>query len=188
MKWRRDRGVSVIELVVALAVLAVVVAIALPSFTVLMANQRIKTTAESLRAGLQLARIEALRRGQGVTLEMGSMDSSWTVGCEIPVDADNDGDGLPDCPGQIQYSASVVQGGVQNITITLDGGTLVTFSPIGLVRQINQDNSVPFTRIDVTVPNFAPTEIKPMRVLLPAGGLSRVCDPSVTTAGDTRKC
>lgn len=189
MGMRRDRGVTFVELVVVLAVMAVIIAITLPSFATLMANQRIKTTAESLRAGLQLARMEALKRGQGVTFDMGSLNSSWTVGCEIPVDADNDGDGLFDCPGEIRFSSSIVEGGVQNITITMDAGAgMVTFSPIGLVRQANQDGSVPFTQIDVTVPNTGISGLKPLRVLLPAGGLSRVCDPAVTTDGDTRKC
>lgn len=189
MGMRRHRGMSFVELVVVLAILAVILAIALPSFTTLMANQRIRTSAESLRAGLQLARIEALKRGRGVTFSMPTLDSSWIVGCEIPVADDNDGDGLPDCPVQIQYSTSAVEGGISAITITLDAGNgLVTFSPIGLVRQANQDGSVPFTQIDVTVPNVSATGLKPLRILLPAGGLSRVCDPSVTTAGDTRKC
>jgi type IV fimbrial biogenesis protein FimT len=188
MKSFRQRGVSLVELVIAVAVLGVILAVAYPSFTLLLANQRIKTATESLRAGLQFARIEALRRGQGVSFDMSSLNSSWTVGCEIPVDDDNDGDGLPDCPGEIQFSASTVAGGVQNITITTDGGGVATFSPVGLVRQVNRDGSVPFTQINVTVPNISSAGLVPLRVVLPAGGLSRICDPAISDAGDTRKC
>lgn len=185
MKVRCNRGVSVIELMIAIAVLAVVISIALPSFTVLMANQRIRTATESLRAGLQGARMEALKRGQGVVFDISSLDSSWNFGCESPVADDNDGDGLSDCPAQIQVSASSV-GDSSSITIVpTPAGSQVTFSPIGLVRQTNP---VPFTQIDITVPNITTSGLLPLRILLPAGGLSRICDPSVTTLGDTRKC
>jgi type IV fimbrial biogenesis protein FimT len=189
MSRSRSRGVTFVELVVVLAIMGVVIAIALPAFSTLMANQRIRTTAESLRSGIQLARMEALKRGRGTTFNMSALNSSWIVGCEIPVADDNDGDGLPDCPVQIQDSTGVVEGGTSAITITVDaGGGVITFSPLGLVRQLNQDGTVPFTQIDVTVPNVSSTGLRPLRVLLRAGGLSRVCDPSVTVAGDTRAC
>lgn len=188
MNRRRSHGVSALELIIVLAVLGVIVAVALPSFTTLIANQRIRSTAETLRSGLQLARVEALKRGRNVVFDMSGLDSSWVISCETPVADDNDGDGLPDCPSQIQQSASIVNGGVSVITVTTNnGGVIATFSPIGLVRQLNQNGTVPFTQIDVTVPG-AGGGVNPLRVLLQAGGLSRICDPAVTIAGDTRKC
>lgn len=185
---RRSRGFGMVETIVVLAILGIVVAVAMPAFSTLMANQRIRSAAESLRSGLQMARMEALKRGRGIAFDMTNIDSSWSVGCEIPVGDDNDGDGLPDCPSEIQGSASVASGGTDAITIVTDGGTIATFSPIGLVRQVNQDGSAPFTQVNITVPNLSSADIKPLRILLPAGGLSRVCDPSVATEGDTRKC
>lgn len=186
MKARKSRGLTLIELVVTVTVLAVIIALAMPSFSVLLANQRIRTATENLRAGLQGARVEALKRGQGVVFEMPILDSSWRYGCESPVADDNDGDGLPDCPSQIQVSASSV-GDDSTLTIvtTPAGVSRVAFSPLGLVRQTVP---VPFTQIDITVPNISASNLKPLRILLPAGGLSRICDPSVTDSGDTRKC
>lgn len=185
---RRSVGFGMIETIIVLAILGIVVSVAMPAFSTLMANQRIRSAAESLRSGLLVARMEALKRGQGVAFDMTNIDSSWSVGCEIPVGDDNDGDGLPDCPSEIQGAASVVSGGSGAITIATDGGTIATFSPIGLVRQVNQDSSAPFTQVDITVPNLSSADLKPLRIVLPAGGLSRICDPSVTTEGDTRKC
>lgn len=185
---RFSRGVSFVELIVVLAILGIIAVIAMPEFATMMANQRIRSSAESLRSGLQVARMEALKRGQGVVFDMSNLDSSWSAGCEIPVGDDNDGDGLPDCPSEIQAAASVAEGGTDSIAIVTDGGTQATFSALGLVRQLNQDGSAPFTQVDITVPNVSSSGIKPMRVLLPVGGLSRVCDPSVSTEGDTRKC
>ena len=187
MTRHRSRGVTAIEMIIAVAILAIVLAAAMPSFTTVMTNQRIRTATESLRTGLQLARMEALKRGQGVIFNMGTLDSSWSFGCETPVNDDSDGDGLPDCPSQVQ-TANSVAGGTGNITITTNGGTRVTFSPIGLVRQINLDGSATFSQINVTAPSSSSSSLVPLRVLLPAGGLSRICDPHVTADGDTRKC
>lgn len=174
-----------IEIAISLAVLAILTSIALPSFTGFIANQRIRATAESLRAGVQLARIEALRRGTGVVFDMSGLDSSWTVGCESPVGDDLDGDGLPDCPAQIQSAERAVAGGTAVMSITADSARL-TFSPVGLVRQANLDGSAPLTRVDVAALNISGQT--PLRILVPAGGLSRICDPAITTSGDTRKC
>lgn len=185
---RRTDGASLIELSIVVLLVAIIVAVTLPSMQGFIANQRIKTVAESLRAGLQLARAEALKRNAAVFFDMSSLDSSWTLGCETPDPNDADGDGLADCPTQIRVEASSVSGGTAAITIVATGGTRATFSSLGLVRSQNQDGSAPLTRIDVTAPGVDPGQLRPQRVLLPTGGLSRVCDPSVTTAGDTRKC
>lgn len=182
---RRNRGISLLELIITVAVVGFIIAISMPSFVMLNANQRIRTATESMRSGLQLARIEALKRGRGVVFNMANLDSTWTVSCEIPVNEDNDGDGLPDCPSQIQLSDNTASGAP--LTITTDGSALVTFTGLGLVRQVNQDGSVPFTRVDITVPDTGNART-PLRILLPAGGLSRICDPAISTVGDTRKC
>lgn len=181
----RNRGVSMIEIMIALAVLAILTSLALPSFNGFIANQRIRAAAESLRSGVQLARVEALRRGTGVVFDMSGLDSSWAIGCESPVGDDLDGDGLPDCPAQIQSAERAVSGGAAVMSITADS-TRLTFSPVGLVRQANLDGSAPLTRVDISALNVS--EQKPLRILVPAGGLSRICDPAVTTVGDTRKC
>ncbi len=186
MNRRGNRGVSLLELIITLLVLGVVTAVAFPSFVTLMANQRIKTATESMRSGLQVARMEALKRGRGVVFDMSNLDSSWIVGCEIPVADDNDGDGQQDCPSQIQISASTTSGNA--IAITTDTGTLATFSPLGLVRQLNQDGTAPFTQVNVTAPDVTSDGLIPLRILLQAGGLSRICDPEITTDGDMRKC
>ncbi|WP_305804944.1 GspH/FimT family pseudopilin [Stenotrophomonas sp. YIM B06876] len=57
-----------IELVVTVAVLAILVAMAVPSFTSLINSNRLTSQANDLVASLQLARSEAVRRNRSVTL------------------------------------------------------------------------------------------------------------------------
>lgn len=56
------------ELMVTLAVLAVIVGLAVPSFTRLIRRNRLVAAANELLGAAQLARIEALRRNRPVTL------------------------------------------------------------------------------------------------------------------------
>ena len=62
MLTRAVRGFTIIELMVGLALLAILLVLALPSFTQMAQNMRLRAHAESLSNGLQLARSEALRR------------------------------------------------------------------------------------------------------------------------------
>lgn len=58
----KNRGFSVIELLIVLAVLGAMLGLALTSYTTTIASTRTRATAESILAGLQLARSEAIRR------------------------------------------------------------------------------------------------------------------------------
>lgn len=67
---RRGRmpGFTLIELMVTLAVLAVLAALAAPSFSTLINSNRLAGAANDLVGALQVARMEAIRRGQSVVL------------------------------------------------------------------------------------------------------------------------
>ncbi|MDP2808830.1 MAG: GspH/FimT family pseudopilin [Rhodocyclaceae bacterium] len=186
LNLRAARGMSMVEIAIVLAILAILMAIAVPNLQGWIANQRIRTKAESLRAGMQTARIEAMRRNVPVVFTMG-FDSSWTVGCETPV-ADNDGDGLEDCPALVTQALAGEGGTDISIDSTPAGSTQATFSGIGLIRAANADGTVPISQVDVTVSDVEFGELTPLRILLPLGGLSRICDPAIATDGDTRKC
>lgn len=74
-------GFTLIELVTAIVVLAILVGLALPSFRSFIVNQRIRNASFDLMASLILARSEAISRARTVSLTKGSptWDQGWTV-------------------------------------------------------------------------------------------------------------
>ncbi len=62
------RGFTLIELMVTIVIVAILLGIAVPEFSTFMKNNRIATAASELLADLALARSEAGKRGQNVTV------------------------------------------------------------------------------------------------------------------------
>lgn len=65
---RLQGGVTLIEMMVAMAVLAIILGIAVPSFQTLIENDRVSGTTNELVGALQLARSEAIKRHASVTV------------------------------------------------------------------------------------------------------------------------
>lgn len=181
----RLSGFSLIELMIGIAIMAIVVSLAIPSYQVWIQNTRVRTAAESIQNGLQVARAEAVQRNTRVQLVLDGVSSAWTVGCVVVV-ADNDGDGVDDCPAVIQ-SRAVSDGSSADVTVTTvpaDSDTVV-FTNLGAV-----DTTLnPFTQIDLNSAVLSVGDNRPLRVTLGVGGNSRMCDPATTlSASDPRKC
>ncbi len=80
---------TLIELLVSVAVIAVLLLIGIPSFQETIQNNRIVTSSNELIGAFNFARAEAVRRGDSVHL--GRRDgSSWTGGLVVWIDADGD--------------------------------------------------------------------------------------------------
>ncbi len=65
---RHARGFSLVELMVTIAVLAILLAIGIPSFAPLIASNRLTSATNELIASLQTARTEAIRRNARITV------------------------------------------------------------------------------------------------------------------------
>ncbi|RJG14298.1 prepilin-type N-terminal cleavage/methylation domain-containing protein [Pseudomonas cavernicola] len=76
----RQRGFTLIELMVTIAVMAVLLGIAIPSFTDVTLGSKLRSQANDLVAGATLARSEAIKRNQAVTLCASSNGTSCTGG------------------------------------------------------------------------------------------------------------
>lgn len=74
----RSRGFSLIELMVAITILAILLALAVPSFQDMIQRNRVRTAAADLSDSLNLARSEAIKRGSSTRLCIDD-ENAWTV-------------------------------------------------------------------------------------------------------------
>lgn len=197
----KNRGFTLIEMAVVMAVLALLLFAAVPSFTTALANTRIRNTTESLQNGLQLARGEAVRRNQNVSFwlvssnEPSALDNSctlsntsgsWVVSINSPEGHCANAPSTTSSP-MIVNGRPVGDGG-GNVSVTAlqsDGasaGTQVTFNGFGRIA-----NTDAISQIDIDGPN-TDGEYRALRVSITSAGLVRMCDPAVTNANDPRKC
>ena len=84
------RGLTLIELMVALAIVALLMTLAVPSFGSVLARHRLKAAAEQLAADLAEARLLAAQRGHALHLNLhGGAPWCWAVtttsGCDCRV-------------------------------------------------------------------------------------------------------
>jgi type IV fimbrial biogenesis protein FimT len=81
---RRQSGFTLIELMVIIAVLGVLVAIALPSFTSTIDRRNLVGAANDIFAGLQYARSEAIKRNQNIEFQFDAAATPWCYGISDP--------------------------------------------------------------------------------------------------------
>ena len=90
-----QQGFTLIELMVAIAVLAIMLAIGLPSFQGSLRSNRVATSTNDMLAALSLARTEAIRntRGSAVCASADGLacDGEWDQGWLVFSDTDRNG-------------------------------------------------------------------------------------------------
>ena len=171
----QQRGMNLIEIVVALVIVAVLTTLGMPVYSTWLQNSQLRASAESIMAGLQHARSEAVRTNdsQGVRLSLVA-GNAWEV-------------------KRVSDGTIVQQGGgvdlAKNAMVTPDAAiTDVTFTPLGTTSPAVTLN-IDVTHVDSSLKCVADGgDIRCLRVQVRAGGMVRLCDPSVQTAGDTRRC
>ncbi len=91
-KHAEYQGFTLIELMIVVVLIAVIAAIAAPSFANMIRDNRLTTQANNLLASLQLARSEAVSRGVQVTVRRaGNNNGVWEQGWQVFTDWDADG-------------------------------------------------------------------------------------------------
>lgn len=108
---RKDLGLTMIELLIGIAVLAIALGIALPNFASVLHKNRINSAASNLYASLNLARSEAVKQRCAARVCPSSdgsacrNDGDWSDGWLVFVDSD--ADGVPDATEIIRLTESV---------------------------------------------------------------------------------
>jgi type IV fimbrial biogenesis protein FimT len=95
MRATRVSGFSLVELMITIAILAVLLAIGLPSFQGSLRSNRVTSTTNELMASISLARSEALRNPGGAVLctttDGATCGGNWNNGWMVWVDVNGDG-------------------------------------------------------------------------------------------------
>ena len=84
----RACGFTLIELMITIAVAAVLIALAIPSFRATIINSNVTETTNQLIGDLNLARSEAVRRGTLVAVISNSGSNNWSSGWHVETDGD----------------------------------------------------------------------------------------------------
>ena len=79
------KGMTLLELLVAIAILSVLVSLAAPSFSTILAEQRLRQASSEMRISLTTARSEAIKRGESVVVV--PRDGGWSEGWCVEADA-----------------------------------------------------------------------------------------------------
>lgn len=185
---RRIRGFSLVELMVALVMLALLLTAALPGLGTWIANSRVRGVAEEVQNGIRLAQMEAVRRNRQTVFALTNEAPALTA---TPI-----GDGanwfvraLP-LTSEAADATFYVQGSAfgQQTGVSIDGPALICFNSIG--RQVANagtglgEDCAPADPITYDISGAGGDRTLRVEVFL--GGRVRLCDKarSIATAPD----
>jgi type IV fimbrial biogenesis protein FimT len=184
-----SRGFTLIEMMIALAIFAFLIAIAGPQYADFMGNMQIRNGGENTLTGVRLAQAEAIR---GNTQVQFVLDTTATGGWQVL--RWNETTGAFDMVVQ-SYQWS---NGASKTTVTSGGVNTVTFNGLGRIMSGGSnllDGTVatePIAQIDITNLNVA--NPRPLRVVINpvvSSGI-KLCDPNPAVAShdpnDPRIC
>ncbi|PZP35717.1 MAG: hypothetical protein DI603_02810 [Roseateles depolymerans] len=204
LKRLGQRGVGLIELMVALVIAGILMAVAAPSFSNWIAGTRIRSTAEALIAGLQYAKSEATGRNTQVRFQL---TTSLDASCELStsgrnwvvdvVDTDPDTDSVahqcnatPDgstAPSILQVRSENESGNVQ---VSADSDQVI-FNGFGRQSPIAPATTTSAITFDIVpasgvcAANGGP--ITCLRIIVAPAGQIRMCNPAIAS-GDPQAC
>lgn len=189
----RHVGVTLIELLIGITIVAVALALGLPSMSTYIQNNKIASVVGNYHAGLQVARTEAIRsndpvefvmtNGTGVGATPSANGRNWVVRAVPLVGAARLIDQKIAAEGEGSVGQSV-QVTVLAAPAGFDGR--VTFNGFG----VPTENPYSFDVVNPVLGACAPGgPARCRRINVTSGGQITACDPAASAAvGDTRAC
>ncbi len=172
MNRPQSAGFTLIELMIVIAITAILTALAVPSFSVTLDNQRISGAAEAVLSDLRWARAEAIKRNKKVRVTFTS-GSNWSYTIDtVPVLATSDGV-LPKTVDGSDFPSTTLS------TASFSGG--VAYSTFDPVRGINPNNGTATIVSDHYTVDVIVSSLGRVRICGTNGGLGtpRGYDPCI---------
>lgn len=181
MSIRAGRGFTLVELMITITVLAVLTMAGLPTFMEMIQNMQLRTAAESILDGLQVARSEAIRRNAYTQFVLGT-GTGWSI---VQINPPQSGSAcLQTATLQVRSGAEGSEKATVTVTPAANGG-VITFTPLGWTTKsctpLNIDTAIQF---NVGSSVLGPSEERPLQVRVTATGGIRMCAPWVGDPSD----
>lgn len=170
----KSRGFTLIELMIVLALLALMLGLAAPSFQRTIARQKVTATTSDLMASVMQARSEAITNNQQ-TIVQPLVDSDWSRGWRTYIDTDKSKTFAAGTDQLISTVAPAADTVVQNEKALNDAvGNLIGFNPTGFLLG-NNAGRVVFASAMIPAAEYR------KGIKISVTGRARVC---VSTPGD----
>ncbi|MFT4241070.1 MAG: GspH/FimT family pseudopilin [Acidovorax sp.] len=194
----RARGATLIELMIGVGVLAVVAMLAAPAVSDWIRNARVRSLAETLRADLQMARAEAIRRNVGTRLQFVSTQTSdcalstasplWVTSlylAKTPVGACGSSLDTGTAPYLIGKSVSTTSA---DLAVSASRA-VIGFDSLGrMAATTNPDTTAAQATIEFSSASgtclAAGGRVRCMKVIVSPSGDTRICDPTRSSTTD----
>lgn len=202
-----QRGFTLVELFIGLMIVAMLLAMAAPSFSSWIQNTQIRTTAEAVQNGLQLARAEAVRRNTLISFQLvTTLDSTCALSTAGPnwvvslvaspssltsaASACNQAPNSPPADPAVLAVATdpyIVQkfdgtNTARNVVIAA-GQSAINFNGLGRVAPtVTADIDIDITNPAGGVCKEASGPMRCLRLLVSPSGQIRMCDPAIASS------
>jgi type IV fimbrial biogenesis protein FimT len=201
MRDSRQRGVTLVELIVVMAIISMLTLMSAPAFQTWILNSRIRSTAESMLSGLQQAKSEAVARNARVRFQLtDTLDNAcvlspaganWVINLDPNADPDEVvslcGSAPNDAVAPFILQSRPAAAGSGNTQVAASAATLV-FNGLGRLVPVPAGNIT----IDITNPAGGNCvagggDMTCLRIVVSAVGQVRMCNPAFP-AGDPQGC
>ena len=178
-------GFTLIELMIAITILGILTAFALPNYSQWIANTRVRTAATGLQNGLMLAKAEAVARNAKVQLVMTNTDPTAANVNMVTASATGKSwmvrryhaDGIYAAGDFIQGRSNAGDGA--NTSVTAGQSSFVFTGSSSM-------SPIPAASLAVNVAGTGAS--RPLRVTVSPGSAIRMCDPALSIATSTMGC
>ena len=183
----KQTGITLVELMIGVAITALLLMLAAPSLTTFVQNRQIRATAESINDAIQLTRSEAMKNNSPVMFTLtttvddaciaSSSGPNWVISSSDPTGACGSGPQVVQKRADAESTANTLIAATQNAAVM---GGQISFNGFGRVTP----NQAADIWIDVSNPaagvcGNGASNMRCLRVVVSPGGMVKLCDPNV---------